>query len=185
MKKVIVLLVSIFLLTGCSGTKEGQNDLLKLREIISGKDYAFLANIHADFGENTYDFKLDCHFDAAGSMTFSIVSPDTILGITGNISATGGELTFDDKAVAFYLLADGIISPVSAPWLAMKGIRSGFVSSWGEEEGGKVFTIEDILEGTNVTFRVLIGKDLQIKSAEIIWEDRCILSLTVEDFRYL
>ncbi len=180
-----MLFAAMLMIAGCSSKKDGQNDMLKLREVISGKEYAFLAIIHADFGDNTYDFKLDCQFDTAGSMTFSIVSPDTISGITGKIHSSGGELTFDDKAVAFHLLADGNISPVCAPWLAMRGVRSGFISSWGSEQDGKVFTIDDTFEDLNVSFRVLVARDLQIKSVEIYWEDRCILSIAVENFRYL
>ena len=185
MKKVMALLTAMLMIVGCSIKKDGQNDLLKLREGISGKQYAFLAIIHADFGENTNDFKLDCMFDTAGNMTFSIVAPDRISGITGKIHSSGGELTFDDKAVAFHLLADGNISPVCAPWLAMRGLRSGFISSWGSEDEGKVFTIDDTFEGLNINFRVLITRDLQVKSVEIYWEDRCILSIAVENFRYL
>lgn len=185
MKKVMVLLVAMLLLSGCSGTKDAQNDLLKMRKDLSGKEYAFLASIHADFGENTYDFKLDCRFDSAGNMTFSIISPETISGITGKINTAGGQLTFDDKAVAFCLIADGQISPVCAPWLIIKGLRSGFLSSWGSEDGAKILSIDDTFEGENVTFRILIAKDQQIKSAEILWEGRSILSVAVENFRYL
>ncbi len=186
MKKVMVLLVAaVLLLGGCGKTKDAQNDLLKIRQDISGKEYAFLASIHADFGENTYDFKLDCRFDTVGNMTFSIVSPETISGITGKINTAGGQLTFDDKAVAFCLMADGQISPVCAPWLAIKGLRSGFLSSWRKEDGGTLFSIDDTFEGARVAFRVVVTNDLQIQSAEILWEDRCILSIAVENFRYL
>lgn len=185
MKKVMVLLATILLFSGCSGTKEIQNDLLKIRNELSGKEYAFLACIHADFGENTYDFKLDCHFDADGNMTFTVTSPTTISGITGKIDAAGGALTFDDKAVAFCVLADGQVSPVCTPWLVMKALRSGFLSSWAQENGGTILSIDDSFEGAGASFRVLISKQLHPQSAEVLWEGRCILSMTVENFRYL
>lgn len=185
MKKVMALLLTFWMLSGCSGTKDTQDKLLKMREELSRHEYAFLANIHADFGENTYDFVLDCRFDTAGSMTFTVNSPETISGITGKITATGGKLTFDDKAVAFCLLADGDISPVSAPWLVTKGLRSGFLASWREEGSDTMVTIDDSFEGSEISFQVLISNDLHPISAEVIWEGRCILSMTVENFRYL
>jgi len=36
----------------------------------------------------------------------------TISGITGSLSQNGGKLTFDDKALAFDVMADGLVSPV-------------------------------------------------------------------------
>ena len=185
MKKVLALLATMLLLGGCGKTENVQNDLLKMRKELSGKRYSFLACIHADFGENTYDFKLDCQFDAIGNMTFTIISPETISGITGKIDRAGGALVFDDKAVVFNLLADGQISPVCAPWLVMKGLCGGFLSSWGQQSDGTILTIDDSFQGKNVSFRVSLTKNLQPRSAEILWEGRCILSVMVEDFRYL
>lgn len=185
MKKVMALLISFWMLSGCSGTKETQDKFLKIRQELSQQECSFLANIHADFGENTYDFVLNCHFDTAGNMTFTVSSPETISGITGKITTTGGKLTFDDKSVAFCLLADGDISPVSTPWLVIKGLRSGFLSSWREEGSNIMVRIDDSFQGSPVSFQVLISKNLQPISAEVIWEGRSILSMTVEEFRYM
>lgn len=185
MKKVMVLLATMLLLGGCGKTEDVQNDLLKMRKELSGNEYTFLAYIHADFGENTYDFKLDCKFDAVGNMTFTIISPETISGITGKIDTAGGALIFDEEAVVFNLLADGQVSPVCAPWLVMKGLCGGFLSSWGQESDSTILTIDDSFQGESISFRVSVTKNLQPLSAEILWEDRCILSITVENFRYL
>ena len=180
-----MLLATVLLLAGCGGTKDAQNDLLEMRRELCAKQCAFLAEIHADFGEITYDFKLDCQFDTDGSMIFAIVSPDTISGITGKIDSAGGALTFEDKAVAFEFLADGQVSPVCAPWLVMKGLRSGFLASWAAEDGGTMLSVDDSFEGNSVNFRVFVTRDLHPLSAEILWEGRCILSIAVENFRYL
>ncbi len=185
MKKVIALLVALVLFSGCSGTKDAQDKLLKMRSELSQKECAFSAHIHADFGENTYDFILDCRFDNSGNMSFAVNSPETISGITGKISTAGGALTFDDKAVGFCLLADGEISPVSGPWLMLKALRGGFLASWREEKGGTLITVDDSFEGSAVSFQILVSQNLQPISAEIIWKGNSILSITVENFRYL
>ncbi len=185
MKKAMALILLCIILSGCGGTKDTQDKLLTMREDLSAKGCAFSANIHADFGENTYDFVLDCVFDEAGNMTFSVKSPETISGISGKVTIQGGALTFDDRSLAFCLLADGDISPVAGPWLLMKGLRSGFLSSWREESGGTLVTIDDSFQGAAVSFQILISKDLMPVHGEIIWEGRSILTIAVENFCYL
>ena len=185
MKRFGLILAFLLFLSGCTGTREAQDKLLQLRQSLSQGSYAFTANICADFGEHTYSFSLDCRFDAAGNMTFCVLSPDTISGITGKIEANEATLTFDDKSVAFLLLADGLVSPVSAPWLVVKGLRGGYLSSWRTEGEGILVCIDDTFEGENISFEILISAEILPRSAEIYWEGRRILSLTIENFRYL
>ncbi len=185
MKKVMALILLCIILSGCGGTKDTQDKLLRMRQDLSGRGHTLTANIHADFGENTYDFVLDCVFDTTGNMTFSVKYPETISGISGKITEQGGALTFDDKSVAFCLLADGDISPVAGPWLVMKGLRGGFLASWREEGGGTVVTIDDTFQGVAVSFQILVTEDLTPAHAEVIWEGRSILTIAVENFCYL
>lgn len=185
MKRLGVLLAVLLFLSGCTGTEETQDRLLQLRQSLSKSDFAFIANISADFGEHTYSFSLDCRFGADGAMTFCVQSPDTIAGITGKIEAGGGLLTFDDKSVGFFLLADGIVSPVSAPWLAIKGLRGGYLSSWRQEGERILVCIDDTFEGEKVSFDFGISNDDLPQSADIYWEGRRIIAISIESFRFL
>ncbi len=185
MKRVMVLVLSLLLLTGCGGTKNTQDKLLQLREKLSQEPCGFTCHISADFGSSTYDFTLDCGFDTAGNMDFTVKQPDTISGITGHVAASGGNLTFDDKAVAFSMLAEGELTPISAPWLMMKGLRSGYLSAWAQEKEGILLTVDDSFHGEEIQFRILLSDDLVPISAEILKEGSCVLSLRVDSFRYL
>ena len=92
---------------------------------------SFDAEITADYGDKTYTFAMHCESDTKGDMTFTVTAPESIAGISGTISASGGKLTFSDTALAFDLMADDQLSPVSAPWILMKTLRSGYLTSCG------------------------------------------------------
>jgi hypothetical protein len=79
---------------------------------------------------------MDCEADSQGSVSFRVVSPESISGITGSVDRDQGKLTFDDKALAFDLLADGQLSPVSAPWVMIHTLRGGYLSSCAESGDG-------------------------------------------------
>ena len=84
-----------------------------------------------DYGDAIYTFAVDCSIDQTGSMTFSVVSPESIRGIEGNIDGDKGTLTFDDEALLFELMTDNLLSPICAPWVAMNALRSGYIQSCG------------------------------------------------------
>jgi hypothetical protein len=127
-KKYLCLLLVLVSLCGCSKRDDGIAIGLQLRERLLGKGCEFDARITADFGEMTYDFVLGCEFGSDGNMIFAVKEPQTIAGISGIISATGGRLTFDDKALSFPLLAQGEISPISCPWLLFRGLCNGYLA---------------------------------------------------------
>lgn len=185
MRKVMAVLMVLVLLSGCAGTEETQDRLLRLRQTLSEKESQFVANIHADFGETVYDFTLMCHFDTEGNMTFEVQLPQTISGVTGKVSAAGGALTFDDTSVAFSLLADGELTPVSAPWLMMKGLRGGYLAAWSSQGNRLVLTVDDSYENSPMQFRFVLDNEMSLLSGDILWDGRRILSVTAEDFRYL
>ncbi len=185
MKKVMAMVITLCLLTGCGDTEGAQDKLLQMRNKLMQGGCSFISYIHADFGDTTYDFAVLCCFDTQGNMTFEVKEPESISGITGKIDSAGGALTFDDKAVAFSLLADGEITPISGPWLMIKALRSGYLSAWREASNGTLLSIDDSYDGSYIAFKILISKDFMPLSGEILWKGRCVLSISVEEFRYL
>ena len=106
MRAVTALFACVaILLTGCSNTNTTLDKATALRdEIERSEGCGFLATVTADYGDSVYTFSMDCTTDKEGNLTFAVTSPDTIAGITGKVSAAGGELTFDDKVLAFQTL---------------------------------------------------------------------------------
>ena len=106
---------------------------LDLRTRCLSSPVSFEAEVRADYITSIECFELACTFDGAGEMTFSVTEPEEISGIRGTVRGTEGTVQFDETALAFPLLAEGRISPLSAPWVLMKAIRSGCILAAGTE----------------------------------------------------
>lgn len=154
--------------------------------LLSGMGCSFQAVITADYQEELYQFTLDCRCDEQGTLQFTVVEPESISGISGEISGEGGKLTFDnEEALVFQTLADGQITPVTAPWLLVKTLRSGYVTSCCMEEDLLRASIDDSYEDDALHFDIWFTADDIPKCAEILWADRRILSLEVTNFEFL
>lgn len=176
----------VLLLSGCSGGKSRLDRAMKLRaDLLGSGGCAFTADITADYGDKSYSFTLDCQSDSEGNVTFSVVRPETIAGISGTVSERGGKLTFDDAALDFGLLADGQVSPVSAPWILVHTLRSGYLTSCGEEDGFLRISIDDSYEEDALHLDVWLNESELPSRTEIVWQDRMILSMEVRSFGYV
>lgn len=181
------ILVAMVLLLGCSeGTSEMDRGMALRQQLLSCNGCSFTAQIDADFGDKTYTFTLDCQGKADGSLAFSVVMPETISGIRGILSAAGGKITFEeDRAVAFPMLAEGEVTPVSAPWLLYNTLRSGYLAACGKEGEQLRLTLNDSYEEEALQVDVWLDGEDRPEAAEILWEGRRILSIRVADFRIL
>ena len=184
MKRAAALICLLVLLTGCSsGNKELERGMALRKRLLSGNGCSFDAAITADYGDKLYAFSMACQGDALGSLSFTVTEPETIAGITGTVSDTGGKLTFDDTALQFDLMTDNQLSPVSAPWIFLKTLRSGYLTSAGVEGEQLRLTIDDSYEEDALQLDIwLDGEDNPVQ-AEILYDGRRILSLAVTNFQ--
>ena len=184
--KVVLLLCVIFLLSGCKGQADPLDNAIALRNrILESEGCSFKASICADYGEKQYEFSMFCQTNKAGDLSFEVIEPATIAGIQGKVRSDGGALSFDDKVLAFQTIADGRITPVTAPWLLMKTLRSGYIKGSTLDEDGFQVTINDSYAENAFYLNVWVDRDHLPASAEIFWENRRIFTVTVEDFTYL
>ena len=186
MKRIAVLVLLVIFLAGCGGQESLMDRAAAFRQtLLTAQGCSFDTRITADFGDKTYTFAMACTADQQGNLSFTVSEPETIAGITGMVSAVGGKLTFDDTALAFALLADGEISPVSSPWLLIKTLRSGYLSACGMDGELIRLTIDDSYEADAMQVNVWMdGNDLPVRG-EILWQGRRMITLSVENFRYL
>ncbi len=182
MKKGIAAVLLVLLLWGCAGEQESLEPALQLRRQLQDKTCNFDAVITADYGTQTYTFAMGCEFDAHGNLLFAVQGPDTIAGITGMISEGEGKLTFDDTALAFELMAEGTLSPVSAPWMMMKALRSGYIESCGPEGENLRLSLRDSYEADALQVEVWLDGDSRVVQGEIFREGRRILTVEVKNF---
>lgn len=159
---------------------------MKLRtRLLDAGEIQFQMDISADYGDKLHLFSLDCTSDRDGNVTFQVKAPDTIAGITGMISEGNGQLTFDDMALHFELLTDRQLSPVSAPWVFLKALRSGYLTAAGKEDGIVRLTIQDTYEEDALQVDIWLNDQDVPQHAEILYDGKNILSMVVKDFRIL
>lgn len=183
--RLAAMILVLILLSGCKGSEDSLNRAVALRDrVLRGDGCSFSATVTADYGEQIYIFKMDCKTDKEGNLSFTVTEPATIAGITGKITGTGGAITFDDKVLAFQTIADGLVTPVTAPWLFMKTLRSGYLKDAAETEQGFEISIDDSYAEESLQLRIRTAGDLPA-FAEIFWQGRRILTLTVENFSFM
>lgn len=158
---------------------------MTMRQQLQNSGCDFDCTVTADYGDAIYTFSMHCTADEQGTLTFEVLSPESISGITGNISQNKGKLTFDDNALAFDLLADGQLSPVSAPWVLIHTLRGGYLASCAELEGGMLLSIDDSYEEDPLRLDIRMDGEGKPKTAEILWQGRRILSMEVENFEFV
>lgn len=173
------MLLCLLMLAGCGGKNGTMDEALALRGAITqAKMCSFSIKITADYGDMTYDFAMDCVSDNQGNVTFSVTQPESIAGITGKIGADGGKLTFDDTALYIPMLTDDQITPVSAPWLLMRTLLGGCITSCAD---GRI-TIDDSYENDALKLDIQLDAAGMPAAADVYWKNRRILVLQVTSF---
>lgn len=184
MKRILCLIIIFFLLTGCKG-EDSLDRAMALRQTLNEQGCSFDAEVKADYGDIQRSFRLHCAADPEGNVDFSVLQPESIAGITGTISPAEGKLTFDDHAVAFELMAGGQLSPVSGPWVMLRTLRGGYLSSSSDEDGLYHISIDDSYEAQTLRLEVWVDEQNCITYCEIYWQGRRLLSMNVENFTYV
>lgn len=185
MKRWVALLLIVVLLSGCGKNSELDRAVAMRERLLSANGCSFDVEITADYGEKVYTFSLTCQTDQMGNLNFTVQAPDSISGITGEVSAKGGKLTFDGNALAFDLLADGQVSPVSAPWILISALRGGYLTSCGVDEEYLRLAIDDSYEEDALHLDVWLDSEDAPVRGEILWGGRRIVSMEVKNYGLL
>ena len=176
------LLCVMLLISGCMGNNKDLDRMMELRASLLAGSCTFKAEITADYGDKIHNFAIDCKSDSKGNVGFSVTAPESISGIAGRMESEGGKLTFEDTALSFPLLADGQVTPVSAPYLLIKTLRGGYVRSVGEDGEFLRVTVDDSYEENALQLDIWLDSENLPIRAEILYDGRRILSMNIVDF---
>lgn len=182
MKPWVISLLLMIILTGCDASPEIERGMTLRSSLLQSSNSQMTVRITADYEEKRNHFAMECIYDPQGNMTFSVLEPDTISGVSGKVESGKGMLTFDDAALFFELMTDEKISPICAPWILMKTLRSGYIASACEEDGLCRLTLNDSYDDDALTLDVWLNDRDQPVYAEILWEGRRILSMEIANF---
>ena len=183
MKRLVWVFVLLIFLIGCSSKEQGIDGALTFRkQLLASSNCQFDAVVTADYSDRVYTFAMTCQADADGKVTFTVTSPETIRGITGYLDGNGGALTFDDQILAFPKMADGQITPVSAPWILIKTLRGGYLSACEDIKNGHRLTINDSYEENAMQLIIETDSEHIPTGAEVFWKGQRILTIQVSNF---
>lgn len=186
MRRIVILFVAMIMLSGCSGKGNDLQYAKDLRSKLQSADaLSFEAQITADYGKEIYTFLLKCEAVQQGDIHFEVLEPESISGIAGKISGESGEITFDDKVLAFNTLADGYISPVSSPWVMINSLKSGYITSCGQAEDDYRISLNDSYADDALQLDVWVDSKGDLKQCDIFYKERRCLTIVVKNFTYL
>ena len=183
--KIIALLLVGIILSGCGREHEELDRAMALRAKLLPASVSFDAEITADYGDELHIFSVYCEGDSKGNLGFTVTAPETIADITGRIEGGEGKLTYRDTVLAFPLLAEEQLSPVSAPWVFYTTLRGGYLPSAGMEEDLLRLTIDDSYEDDALTVDIWLDESDRPVRAEILHDGRRILTLVIKNFQLL
>lgn len=185
MKRFLAICLAL-LLTGCSGAKKEINRGIALRsKLLSAQGCSFSVSVTADYGTELFSFRAACTGDNHGGLDFTVESPEEIEGITGRIADEKGKLTYDGMALAFPLLAEGMLNPVSAPWILLKTLRGGCITGAGEDGELLKLYVDDSYSDDALNLNIWLDAEDTPVRAEIGYAGRRYLSLEIENFQIL
>jgi hypothetical protein len=141
----------------------------------------FRSDVTLDYGNYTYSFGCECQINNE-NMDLTVVQPEVISGISARIASSSGELTFDDKYLAFESIASGNITPIITPWLFMRAIQSGYISTCGKSSDGYFAMFNDTYQGFDFSVKIYFIDERMPTRADIIWNGKRIASMSVNDF---
>ena len=99
------------------------------------------------------------------------------------VDGSDGKLTFDETVLYIPLLTDGQLTPVAAPWLLLKTLRSGYIAAVGQDAGGLLVSIDDSYDEDALRLDIRLDATDIPTRAEVTYRERKILSLEVRNFR--
>ena len=185
MKHWFVCLLLICMLTGCATDSQQMDRALSLRSKLQQNAVSFDVELTADYGNQIHTFSMHCQGDKVGNLKFEVTAPESIAGITGTISKNQGNLTFDDQVLAFDVLADGLISPVSGPWVLLETLRGGYLTSCASEGERLRLAIDDSYAEKALHLDIWLDDSDLPQQCEVIWQGRRLLSMDVRNFTFL
>ena len=168
--------------TGCSSENREMDKAVAFRErLLSAEGCSFSAAVTADYGDTLQEFSMDCKADQTGKLTFEITEPRSIASIRGQITAAGGNILFEDQALYFPMLTDDLLTPASAPWIFLKTLRSGYITSAGMDGQLLHLSIDDSYEDDALNLDIWLDGDRLVR-ADILQEGKRFLLLEIENF---
>lgn len=173
----IILTICLLFLSGC-GKGEQEAFLNFAAEVAKAEEINFNADLRAEYGNFTADFKLKFNETADGA-TVEIVKPDILAGIKAHVSENSAELEYDGAILDLGMLSDDL-NPMSALSLMRRAITDAHVDLAWEEDG--MLCVRLIPEDDTVVKLWLDTETMTPLNAEISCNEKTTVFIDIYDW---
>ena len=144
MRKCLVCVLMIILLTGCGAAEGSEAEELALTirgEYLAIDSCAVQAAITADYGQRVYQYEMAAAVNGDETV-LTLSAPETVAGLTARITGEDGLLEFDGVSVETGPLDGQGLTPVSALPALLEAARSGYITACALEEDGALLRVD-------------------------------------------
>ena len=144
MRKCLVCVLMIILLTGCGAAEGSEAEELALTirgEYLAIDSCAVQAAITADYGQRVYQYEMDMAVDGEETV-LTLSAPETVAGLTARLEGADGFLEFDGLSVETGPLDSSGLTPVSSLPALLEAARSGYIAACALEEDGALLRVD-------------------------------------------
>ena len=136
------MIALIFSAVSCARAGKGAEEtVLDIRtELLEAERLVIGAVITADYGDRVYEFTVK-YTGSADAGEITVISPDSIAGVTAEVSQDGCTLVYDGARLDMGALTTGGMSPVEALPVLIAQWRGGFITASGFERLGDTDTV--------------------------------------------
>lgn len=185
MRRILLsVLLCFVVLSACAGDDGHIRPAIDFRAaLVQSGGCSFTGEISADDGECIQIFRLSCDADAGGALSFTILEPETLEGISATVTEGGERLDYDGLSVDLGLLADESLAPAAAPGVILQSWLEGYILWGGESEEYYEVTYEQELNQVLLKVVTTFKNKLPI-SAEVCYNNGRILQMKIEEFQF-
>lgn len=181
-RKICVVLVLLLCLSGC-GKKEPTQEALDFRmRLMQAGMCSFTADVTADLGGKVYTFTMQAAYTLEQT-TLTVLKPEEIAGISATVTKDGAKVQFDGVELDFGQMANGNVSPVSAPWLLVKCWVGEYISAAGADGDLERVTYLSGYHDEELTVDTWFDREGTPVHAEVVYDGVRCLNIEITDFQ--
>lgn len=182
-KKLILLVLPLLLLLGCSAQTPAQPPLSFRTALLQAGGCCFTADITADYGQTVTNFTLQCTFSPETGAQLTVTEPASIAGITAHVDESAAYVSYDDTQLALGTLANGTLAPLAAPYVLGQCWAGEYIDSTGKDGEFLRATYRMGYEEAELIVDTWFSDDPFVPvCAEISFDGRMILRAALSDF---
>ena len=137
MRKLLLCVPMIILLTGCGPAQGNQEEELALSvrgEYLEMTQWRARVTLTADYGQRVYQYELEAS-SGPEETVLTLTAPETVAGISARLEEGESTLEYEDLVLETGPLDRDGLTPLSALPTLMEAARSGYITACCLEEG--------------------------------------------------